>query len=69
MSAERRVLAAFPAPPRDIYGLSLCQRTGLPAGTIYPILVRLEQAGWVESYWEAPAAHEPSGRTGVSGVA
>jgi len=28
------------------------QTTGLPSGTLYPILVRLERAGWVESRWE-----------------
>jgi len=34
------------------YGLQLMQETGLPSGTLYPILVRLERAGWVESRWE-----------------
>jgi PadR family transcriptional regulator PadR len=40
------------------YGLQLMQATGLPSGTLYPILVRLERAGWVESHWEQtdPAA-------------
>jgi PadR family transcriptional regulator, regulatory protein PadR len=39
------------------YGLELCAGTGLPSGTIYPIVARLEQAGWVESWWEDPAKH------------
>ena len=26
--------------------------TGLASGTLYPILVRLERAGWVEAQWE-----------------
>jgi PadR family transcriptional regulator PadR len=34
------------------YGLQLMQDTGLPSGTLYPILVRLERAGWVASRWE-----------------
>jgi PadR family transcriptional regulator, regulatory protein PadR len=34
------------------YGLELMQQTGLPSGTLYPILVRLERAGWVSSRWE-----------------
>jgi DNA-binding PadR family transcriptional regulator len=43
-------LLADPAAER--YGLQLMQATGLPSGTLYPILVRLERAGWVESRWE-----------------
>jgi PadR family transcriptional regulator, regulatory protein PadR len=34
------------------YGLQLMQDTRLPSGTLYPILVRLERAGWVRSRWE-----------------
>jgi PadR family transcriptional regulator, regulatory protein PadR len=34
------------------YGLQLMQSTGLPSGTLYPIMVRLERAGWVKSRWE-----------------
>jgi PadR family transcriptional regulator, regulatory protein PadR len=44
------------------YGLELCAGTGLPSGTIYPIVARLEQAGWVESWWEDPARHVAEGR-------
>jgi PadR family transcriptional regulator PadR len=47
------VLSAFldqPLEPR--YGLEISKEAGLPSGTLYPILARLEQAGWVESYWE-----------------
>lgn len=47
---------------RDVYGLDLCERTGLPGGTIYPILARLEQAGWVDSFWEDPREHEAQRR-------
>jgi DNA-binding PadR family transcriptional regulator len=49
-----------PAEPR--YGLDLCGATGLPSGTIYPILARLERLGWVESDWEDPDAHIAEGR-------
>jgi PadR family transcriptional regulator PadR len=35
-----------------LYGLEIADRTGLLPGTTYPILVRLERAGWVTSYWE-----------------
>jgi PadR family transcriptional regulator PadR len=34
------------------YGLELMEDTCLPSGTLYPILVRLERAGWVTSRWE-----------------
>jgi DNA-binding PadR family transcriptional regulator len=32
--------------------LALAEASGFPSGTIYPILARLEAAGWVQSYWE-----------------
>ena len=57
------VLRALLADPvAEMYGLQLCAQTGLPAGTIYPILARLEQVGWVRSSWEDPAAHVAEGR-------
>ena len=37
-----RVMLAEPAA--EHYGLQLCEETGLPSGTIYPIVARLEQA-------------------------
>lgn len=55
-----RALLADPAG--EHYGLRICAETGLPAGTIYPILARLERAGWVRSNWEDPAAHVAEGR-------
>ena len=54
-----KVAAALLADPAaERYGLQLMQATGLPSGTLYPILVRLERAGWVEARWEEadPAA-------------
>jgi DNA-binding PadR family transcriptional regulator len=55
-----RVLLEDPAQQR--YGLDLSEALGLPSGTIYPILARLEQAGWVESSWEDPEVHQLCGR-------
>ena len=49
-------------PAKQRYGLELCELAGLPSGTIYPILARLEQVGWVDSIWEDPAVHEEVGR-------
>jgi PadR family transcriptional regulator PadR len=48
-----KVVAALLADPAaERYGLQIMHDTSLPSGTLYPILVRLERAGWVESRWE-----------------
>ncbi|MDT3447013.1 helix-turn-helix transcriptional regulator [Pseudofrankia sp. BMG5.37] len=39
-------------PTGDHYGLALAESTGFPSGTIYPVLARLEKAGWLASFWE-----------------
>jgi PadR family transcriptional regulator, regulatory protein PadR len=39
-------------PARELYGLELAEETGLLPGTAYPILLRLENQGWVTSRWE-----------------
>jgi PadR family transcriptional regulator PadR len=39
-------------PAREKYGLELSEETGLLPGTAYPILLRLEQEGWVTARWE-----------------
>jgi len=36
-----------------IWGLNISASTGRPTGTVYPLLVRLEQAALVTSDWEA----------------
>jgi DNA-binding PadR family transcriptional regulator len=47
------VLRAILAAPVDgTYGLEICIATGLPSGTVHPILARLSQLGWLESSWE-----------------
>ncbi|MFI7598975.1 PadR family transcriptional regulator [Actinoplanes sp. NPDC049681] len=52
-SSVLKVVAALLADPTaQRYGLQLMEATGLPSGTLYPILVRLEAAGWVRSEWE-----------------
>jgi PadR family transcriptional regulator PadR len=57
------VLRALVAEPtKDFYGLQLCQAANLPSGTIYPILARLEQSGWVTSDWEDPDISITEGR-------
>lgn len=34
------------------YGYDLLQETGLKSGTLYPILARLQQGGWLEQRWQ-----------------
>jgi DNA-binding PadR family transcriptional regulator len=34
------------------YGFSIMDATGFSSGTVYPILGRLEEGGWVRSRWE-----------------
>ncbi|MEV0156161.1 PadR family transcriptional regulator [Micromonospora sp. NPDC050686] len=43
-------LLAEPETPR--YGLDLMGVTGLPSGTLYPVLHRLRAAGWLAADWE-----------------
>jgi PadR family transcriptional regulator, regulatory protein PadR len=52
-----RVLRAFladPAAPR--YGYDLMKASGLPSGTLYPMLSRLQDEGLVSSAWEPAEA-------------
>jgi PadR family transcriptional regulator PadR len=37
------------------YGFDIIDMTGLPGGTVYPALRRLEEAGHLKSSWEKPA--------------
>jgi PadR family transcriptional regulator, regulatory protein PadR len=49
-----RVLEAFLEIPTDeLAGADVQKRSGLASGTLYPILLRLESAGWFVSRWEA----------------
>ena len=36
-----------------IYGFSVMEMTGLPSGTVYPAVRRLERDGLIQSKWEA----------------
>jgi DNA-binding PadR family transcriptional regulator len=37
------------------YGFSVMESTGLPSGTVYPALRRLEADGLIKSQWESQA--------------
>lgn len=52
-----KVLGAVEGKPGSS-GAELSRDCGLPSGTLYPILLRLEDAGWLSSVWEASEATE-----------
>lgn len=36
------------------HGYDIAVRTGLKSGTLYPVLMRLAERGWLEARWEQP---------------
>lgn len=44
------------------YGFSIMESTGLPSGTVYPALRRLETDGLIRSQWEAESIAEKEQR-------
>lgn len=44
------------------FGLDVMDATGLPSGTVYPTLARMEDRGIVESEWEDEATAKQDGR-------
>jgi DNA-binding PadR family transcriptional regulator len=46
------VLTVLDAASDPTWGLAIIKASGRPAGSVYPILERLEQTGWVTSAWE-----------------
>lgn len=53
------LLALAEEPTTWRHGYDLCQQTQLKAGSMYPILIRLADRGWLETMWETEV---PSGR-------
>ena len=43
------------SPERWRYGYDISRETGLKAGTLYPLLMRLESRGWLETEWGLPS--------------
>jgi PadR family transcriptional regulator, regulatory protein PadR len=52
------VLAALMDSKRELAGADLAKGTKLKSGTLYPILLRLEEAGWLQSRWEQATASD-----------
>ena len=44
------------------HGFDIMDATGLPSGTVYPILRRLDREGFVESRWEDQSDAQKEGR-------
>ena len=54
----RAVLSALLSSyPAQTYGYDLSKATDLKSGTLYPILQRLHEQGYLEAEWE-PSPHE-----------
>ena len=49
---EALLAALLHSGPGWRYGYDLSRETGLKSGTLYPILMRLEKQGWLETAWE-----------------
>jgi PadR family transcriptional regulator, regulatory protein PadR len=49
-----KVLEVFLGNPAELLaGADVHDRCGIASGTLYPILIRLESAGWFVSKWES----------------
>src|ERR1700677_1994821 len=59
MSAQTlKVLAALMnTSGGELSGIEIGRQANLQSGTLYPILGRLERAGWLESRWETDDPH------------
>jgi PadR family transcriptional regulator PadR len=44
----------------ELYGAEICQQTDLGPGTVYPIITRLLNLGWLEDRWEQDEASQLS---------
>ena len=55
-----KVLDEFLSSPKTwLYGYDLYRNTGIKSGTLYPILIRLAERGWLETRWEATGVGKP----------
>jgi len=53
---SRTALASFLARPQEWrYGYDITRETGLKSGTLYPLLMRLHDQGFLEAEWRPSA--------------
>src|SRR5262249_41789718 len=69
-----KLFAALAARPHAWqHGYDLLRQTGLASGTLYPLLMRLHEAGYLRARWEGPVmparAPGPSYRLPAAGAA
>lgn len=57
-----RILRALLDVDTEVHGWVLVRSCQLGSGTVYPILARLEEAGWVTSRWERSPSKRRGGR-------
>ena len=50
--ATIKILNCLSDTPDGLHGYALMQAAGLASGTLYPILARLADRGWLEKQWE-----------------
>ena len=55
LSAPARSVLAMMAEAggRWLHGYDISRRAGVKAGTLYPLLIRLEEQGYLEAEWQA----------------
>jgi DNA-binding PadR family transcriptional regulator len=60
LSAQALKVLGTLLTPNDsgLSGAEIGRATKLQSGTLYPILLRLEQAGWLKSQWETDSPQE-----------
>ena len=59
-TALRKVAAVLLAAPDERhYGYPLSRAADVRSGVLYPMLARLERAGWLASEWEDPDPQQP----------
>src|SRR5260370_28061456 len=44
--------ALLARPSHWHHGYAISRQTSVPSGTLYPILMRLDKLGWLETRWE-----------------
>lgn len=57
LSPQTRTILAIMADAgsRWFHGYDLCRQGQIKAGTLYPMLIRLEGQGYLEAEWQSPA--------------
>lgn len=51
-AATLTILKCLSVSPQGLHGYALMKASSLASGTLYPILARLAERGWLEKTWE-----------------